>query len=272
MRRLWFLPIAVIAALALAGLMIQPGSTGGDAALPRTVSDQAAWLGDYWAASVLECQEGSAVTQAALVSRDDLAAALRAELRAPLTGRQLLDIQVLLAAGAEWPVDSAAPEADLRNRVARVLEFTSDYLAAEPLTRAERRAIGRQLAGLIDYFHRLLAQELTPAPADAEGSARLIAGDVYVLLTERVAQGSALAASPWYKRPLTEAEMAHMEERARYWAAAAGSEWRDFAETLLRVKEPGYVLQPADMLGATGNAACFLADLQNCYVREEAAP
>ena len=152
--------------LALVGLALT--ATPARAAFPTSRQEQAAWLGDVYAAGLREHYPQGLSEQSVATTRQALVTGLENLLAQPLTARQLSELTAWVCQSSLLGGSDPPPDLELLDRRANLLQIIALYLARPPLQSPEggelvRQAL-RQLGELFEGLRQALVAEFADLP------------------------------------------------------------------------------------------------------------
>ncbi len=200
---------------------------------PRTVEEQAQWIGDCYAGALAHYYGRYGLTSEAIeTTRGDLVLQLEGVLEAPLDERQLSAISAWIfdSSASIGALDIAPPALRLRQSAAGHSDVIARYLSRPPLTRQQQDQIAGQLGVVLDELREAMREEYFDIPG--------VESEIRMAIYARAADFGRLIKdplSPLIKRPYTAEEI---EELCAYtWELAAG--------TAASVREQVAMLDPA---------------------------
>lgn len=196
--------------------------------LPRTVEEQAEWMGDFWAAWLIEDCGDALPLEAIAGPREELVEGLKARLREPLSIQYFDMVSGCMMGGVDGYTASRPPhELEVRRDVRRNLYNLDWFLSHPPDVTGEARGVsedpslqvwrevGGQVAELFYLLQRDLIADLAPRTEDPEAAAKTIAGAVFLSGHQLVLVNLLSPTTRVFKRALTVEEMEGLRERVR---------------------------------------------------------
>jgi len=221
MRR-WLVVVAGIVLVAALALAIMPvlARSGG----PRTVEEQAEWIGETWAAWLWDDCGETLAPETIAGPREELVEGLKARLEAPLNSEQYAMVQSCMMGGVDGYAPTRPPlELELRQSVRQNLYKVDWYLAhPEPDTELWTE-VGGQVSEVFYVAQEALLAELMPLAPDPDTGRRAVLSGVLLGGVQHVLPLIGSVTIPMFKRPYTPEEMADLRavaKRAAQWARA----------------------------------------------------
>jgi len=251
---------ALLAACWFALLGVALTATPVRAAFPTSRQEQAAWLGDVYAAGLREHYPQGLSEQSIAATRQAFVAGLENLLAQPLTARQVSELTPWVCQSSPlWESDPPL-ELELLDWRANLLQMIALYLARPPLQSPEGskvmyQALG-QLGDLFDGLRQALVAEFADLPE--AGPAEQMAAAAVFSAASIVTEAARSPVSPFAKRLLTEDEVATLREQAREFASGARRDWVEFGyphyQYRLQSGAAADPLSPPPGLGSIGGA------------------
>jgi len=260
----------LIGVVLCAALALPAGAAAG---LPRTVEEQAEWIGDFFVARVCEECEAEVPEALTLGPREELVQGMKATLSAPLTMGELVGFAQRLTAQLWMCSPDRLPfELELRGRVRASVGGLSVYLSEERPPFYEGCDLLGQIGALLEFLRECLVEEFADSLSDQRGAARTIGASIFSRAGWRIVAEAETPFLPQYKHLLTAEEMESMQERARHHARQAREEWARARERWaeLASDQEGNLLREDLLLSRFGSfpgdaGAAFTQDMMIAY-------